>query len=279
MCRLFESTKSRDIFATAPGLTQFHNVIRDLKKHENSKNHILSELAYKNRSKEIGTLTLDTSIALQSEIDKKYWRSVLERVIAVIKHLGSRGQSFRGANQTCGSNQNGNFLGTLDLLSQFDPLIAIHIAKYGNQGKGIICFDSFISELSVNPFVLKISSGRANYLSGTICDELTNLIGTKLLNVIVTEIQQAEYFSISVDSTPDVSHCDQLVFCARYVKNDEPIERFLQFIEINQHKSEHLTSTIVNFMQKQSISRIVVANPMITPITWLGNIRGFNKEF
>lgn len=62
-----------------------------------------------------------------------------------------------------------------------------------------------------------------------------------------------KYFSISVDSTPDVTHCDQLVFCVRYVKSDAPVERFLQFIPINQHKSEYLTDTVINFMEKNSI--------------------------
>lgn len=68
------------------------------------------------------------------------------------------------------------------------------------------------------------------------------------------EIKEAKYFSISVDSTPDVTHCDQLVFCVRYVKNGEPIERFLQFIHIDQHKSEYLTKIVVEFMNKHSIN-------------------------
>lgn len=153
VCRLLRSTKSSDVFVT-PGLIQFHNIIRDLKAYENSKNHVLNELAYKQRAKEIDTLTLDTSITIKTEIEKKYWRSILKRVVAVIKFLGSRGQPFRGANQTCGSLQNGNFLGILDLISQFDPLMATHIAKHENQGRGIIFLSSFVSELSVNPFEL-----------------------------------------------------------------------------------------------------------------------------
>jgi hypothetical protein len=176
--------------------------------------------------------------------------------MATIKFLGARGLSFRGADQICGSVRNGNFLGILDLMSQFDPLMSAHIARYGNKGKGIFKYNTCLglNELSQYVFYFNFNSGRASYLSDTICDEFIALIGKKVLNVILSEIRSAKYFSISVDSTPDVSHCDQLVFCIRYVKNGAPVERFLQFIPINQHKSEYLTDTILEFMNKQSIN-------------------------
>lgn len=44
-----------------------------------------------------------------------------------------------------------------------------------------------------------------------------------------------------------------VVFCIRYVKNDAPVKRFLQFIHINRHNSEYLTGTVTNFMSKNSI--------------------------
>lgn len=67
-------------------------------------------------------------------------------------------------------------------------------------------------------------------------------------------MKKAKYFSISVDSTPDVSHCDQLVFCVKYVQNGESIERFIKFIQIDQHKSEYLANTVIEFMSKNSIN-------------------------
>lgn len=79
------------------------------------------------------------------------------------------------------------------------------------------------------------------------------MIASKVLNVILTEIRIAKYYSISVDSTPDISHVDQLVFCMRYVKANGPIERFIQFIPINQHKSNYLTDTVVDFLDEHNI--------------------------
>lgn len=54
-------------------------------------------------------------------------------------------------------------------------------------------------------------------LSATICDEFV-FIMDKVVASITAEVKQAKYFSISVDSTPDVSYTDQLAFTVRYVK-------------------------------------------------------------
>lgn len=206
-CRLFgSSSSSSNTFLV--GFTDFHNAHRSFQQHEKSQPHILSELAYRIRAKELKCITVDASFVNQTEDEMKYWRDILKRIVAVIKFLGSRGLAFRGANQVCGSIHNGNFLGILDLLSEFDPLISSHIARHGNKGRGnnslII---SYVSHSSLLEFL-----GRASYLSDTICDEFISLIGEKVLNIILAEIRDAKYFSISVDSTPDVSHCDQFSF-------------------------------------------------------------------
>ena len=57
--------------------------------------------------------------------------TILEKSIttycSVIKFLASRGLAFRGDNQTLASNQNGNYLGILELVSQFDPFLCEHL--------------------------------------------------------------------------------------------------------------------------------------------------------
>ena len=59
------------------------------------------------------------------------------------------------------------------------------------------------------------------------------------------EIQAAKYLSFSVDSTPDISHTDQLMFTVRYIQcNGEPIERFLKFVPISSHTGLHMFEII-----------------------------------
>jgi len=45
-------------------------------------------------------------------------------------------------------------------------------------------------------------------------------MAVKVQNKVVEEIIRAWYFSISIDSTPDIGHIDQLSFIFRYVNSD-----------------------------------------------------------
>ena len=58
------------------------------------------------------------------------------------------------------------------------------------------------------------------YLSPTIQNELIEVLGKKVKHLILEEIKAAKYFSILLDSTPDVSHIDQMALIVIYVKVD-----------------------------------------------------------
>jgi len=45
-------------------------------------------------------------------------------------------------------------------------------------------------------------------------------MGRQVLNKILSELKVDKYYSISVDSTPDLSHIDQMTFIIRYVNDD-----------------------------------------------------------
>lgn len=143
-------------------------------------------MTYLARSKVVGRV--DTDLLSQHKKEVDYWRNVLERIVAVVQFLASRGLPFRGDNEILGSPNNGNYLGCVELLIEFDPLLANHLNKFGNPRKGNI-----------------------SYLSANICNEFINVMGKQVLKEIVNEVKLAKYFSISVDSTPDLSHVDQFV--------------------------------------------------------------------
>lgn len=90
-------------------------------------------------------------------------------------------------------------------------------------------------------------------MSTTICEEFISIIATHVKEKIHGEISEAQYYSISVDSTPDVTHVDQLTFCIRYVKCGTIIERFLEFIPIHGHTSEYLADTVHNYLKDNEI--------------------------
>ena len=82
-------------------------------------------------------------------------------------------------------------------------------------------------------------------------------MGNQVLAVVVKELQQSKYFSVSIDSTPDISHIhvDQLTIVVQYVKisDGEVVERFLAFIPIESHTGEALATTFLKFLNECDI--------------------------
>ena len=111
---------------------------------------------------------------------------------------------FREHDKLLRSVHNGNYLGTLELLAQLDPFIAVYIEKYGGKGKGSV-----------------------SLISSTICNELIDIMGGKVRKFIIGQVKETKYFSLTVDSTPDISHVDRLACVLRYVLEDGPVERFI----------------------------------------------------
>ena len=77
--------------------------------------------------------------------------------------------------------------------------------------------------------------GHTSYLSKTICEEVVKVLGKAAEDIIVSELKKATYVSISLDSTPDIAHTDQLCSTVRYVKPTGLVERFLAFLPMEGH--------------------------------------------
>lgn len=78
-------------------------------------------------------------------------------------------------------------------MSQFDPVMREHLQRI--QAK----------ELS------------DSYLSKHIQNELINILAKTTIDVIVERVRKAKYFSVIMDSTPDLSHHEQLSVVIRTV--------------------------------------------------------------
>ena len=98
------------------------------------------------------------------------------------------------------------------MLAEYDTFLAEHIQKRVNKGKGHV-----------------------SYFSSTLCKEFINEIATKALDIIISEIKQAKYYLVSVNSTFDITNFDQLTIGFRYVLPDCPVERFVKSIPTRGH--------------------------------------------
>ena len=225
ICKLFSSKKTQ----LTSGYSDWKNVSATLSAHENSKDHRCSMIIYSKRLVQEGRI--DTEMAKQLETQQQYWREVLKRVVATVQFLSVQGLAFRGHRESKDSTNKGNYLSCLDYLAEFDPFLANHVKKFANCGQGSV-----------------------SYLSNTICDEFIAIMGSNLRDQFIQEVKVATYFALIVDSTPDVSHVDQLTFVLRYVLPDGHIkERFFSFIEIHAHDAAYLYQVIIDILKKWDI--------------------------
>ncbi|XP_046750285.1 uncharacterized protein LOC124413609 [Diprion similis] len=189
-------------------------------------------------SHESGRIDFELIQQLDDEIN--YWRNVLKRVASVILFVSERGLPFRGDNEIIGSAHNGNYLGLLELLAEYDDFLEGHIGNHANPGRGHV-----------------------NYLSSTICNEFRQLIARRVFDEIIRRIKHSQYYSFTLDSTKDEGHIDQLVLIFRYIEeNGGPVERFLTFMPNQGHKAKifidrTILSTEYDLMKALDISDII----------------------
>ncbi|XP_065672106.1 zinc finger MYM-type protein 1-like [Hydra vulgaris] len=128
---------------------------------------------------------------------------------------------------------NGNFLGIIELLSKYDPILSEHVKK--------------VHESQLNKKRLQV-----HYLSTRIQNELIELCGSFVQTKIIEEIQNTKYFSIVVDATPDCSHKEQTTFIICYIKIDGSKfsieERFLYFDDYSKKTGKEIAARILHVL-------------------------------
>ena len=96
-----------------------------------------------------------------------------------------------------------------------------------------------------------------SYLSPAIQNEFISILGQHVLEKVIEEVQEAKYYLIIFDSTPDLAHDDQMSQVLRYVKfsggNVEVKETFLCFIKCEKKGAEALTNLILDKLKEDNL--------------------------
>ena len=144
-CVLFRDACKGNQTQFCDGFLDWKNAAQGIQMYKNSEIHrtCMQTLITRRRV----ACCVDCCLQIQFNKEKEYWIKVLRQEVSMVKFLSSRGMAFRGENKNLGSQHNGNYLGILELIAQYDPFLSSHLAKYGNQGRG-----------------------RPSYLSSTICE-------------------------------------------------------------------------------------------------------------
>ena len=95
------------------------------------------------------------------------------------------------------------------------------------------------------------------YLSPTTQNELILLLSKKVKNIILQEVREAKYFAIMCDSTPDISHTDQMTLIVRYVtvKNNiaQVKKSFLNFFPLNGKTAAEIFLSILDELKLNNL--------------------------
>lgn len=227
VCKLFN--KSNNSSFINPGFNNWKKSHEKVKEHENSAMHRKSMLTWLDR---VNTKNrIDKTMAEQMLSEKKYWVEVLRRVVSVVKFLAVRGLAFEGNDSRLGSSSNGNFLGILEVISEFDPFLKQHMNERANKG-----------------------SGNVSYISMRICNEIIDLMGNEVLLEIIKQLQETKYFGLILDSTPDRAHKDQFAVVVRYCYKGLVVERFLTYIHILSHTGISMAEEVIHFLENNNIN-------------------------
>ncbi|XP_065651301.1 zinc finger MYM-type protein 1-like [Hydra vulgaris] len=162
----------------------------------------------------------------------------INRILDVILFLGERGLAFRGSSQRIGDVDNGNFLGLIELLSHWDPILREHALSVGeSQRKGKRLQVHNLSADTLNEFIAECSDFEQHH--------------------ILQERRSAKYFAIMVDATTDSSHTEQTTFILRYIilkdSQYEIVERFLTYVDFNNKTGDEISQMVVETFQHNSI--------------------------
>lgn len=80
---------------------------------------------------------------------------------------------------------------------------------------------------------LKNAKSNATYISKTTCNSLIKCCGEEILNTIISQVNESQYYSVLFDETTDVSHHSQLSVSLRYFFNGTVREDFVGFIDLH----------------------------------------------
>ena len=135
--------------------------------------------------------------------------------------------AFRGSVDRIFQPQNGNFLGLVQLIAKFDPVMQEHLRR--------------------------IQDGEIHdhYLSKHIKNELLQIMADDVKKIIVDRIKGAKYYSVILDCTPDFSHKEQMSLTICSVSDGSGgvpvgiVEHFIEFVVVEESTGKNLLDVLL----------------------------------
>lgn len=237
-CKIF-NTSGTTTLLEKNGNSDWRHIGKTLTTHDTAPNHMKCYEKWIEAEKSLSEGTTMAIDHLHQQIvaqEKERWKNVLTRLLAITQFLAQHQLAFRGTHETLYKLDNGNYLGLVELIAKFDPVMKEHISR-----------------------VLMNEKRRCvSYLGKTIQNELLSLMGNKVRECILNRVKEAKYFALILDCTPDLSRKEQLSIILRYVheKSDKTVEiceSFVDFVEITDTTGKGMSETVFKALENYGL--------------------------
>lgn len=205
-CKLFGLSKIKKNKFVANGSNDWKNLKRTIEVHESIPEHLQAEIS---RGLYISNLRLDLTLLRSVNNQVATNREIVLAVIQILIYSARQNIPLRGHDEQITSQNQGNFLELVKLISKYHPSLNNHLDKINNTTK----------------------ENRLTFLSNRSQNNLLKIIGDMIRTNILDQVKKSQLFAVIIDTTTDISNQEQFSLVLRYVNDDGIIEERLGALE------------------------------------------------
>ncbi|KAL4100894.1 hypothetical protein QTP88_020919 [Uroleucon formosanum] len=214
---------------TRHGFSNWNKGTTSIIMHETSEAHIMASIKAAYRQAEYPLIqSMKESVVANIAFNKE----IVKHLIDLTLYLGRHSLPFRGHREGWQENIRGNYKDLVLLLAKYSPALASYVTSVELKGRKTY-----------------------NFISWQRQNQLIEAIYRNIYDVIKKEILTAVFFSISLDTTFDVSRKEQLSLVIRYINKEDGTvcERLVALRETVLTTGKHLLTMLDTICLEMSL--------------------------